>query len=123
MSDNIRRNAIKTPYRCDICAFDLWLPIGDLSCSSLGLYDDARFPGRCILVLHRHVEAIVDVSQMIGHQLIDDIRRAENAIRKATGTTRLNWAVLGNVEPHLHVHLVPRSTNEPLPDRSPLGTP
>jgi len=38
-------------YRCATCGFELHHPIATLSVSALGLYDDARFPGRCILAL------------------------------------------------------------------------
>jgi len=97
-------------YRCETCGFELWLPIAELSCSTLGLYDDARFPGRCLLVLHEHVEDLTTLPTAIAHHFLDDLRAAERAIRVVTGAGRMNWAVLGNVEPHLHAHLVPRTT-------------
>lgn len=113
----------KAAYRCEVCAFELWLPVARLSCSTLGLYDDARFPGRCILVLHEHVEDVTTLAADIAHKLMDDIRCAVSSIRAVTGTERVNWAVLGNVEPHLHVHLVPRRATEPVADRSPWEHP
>lgn len=110
-------------YRCEQCEFELWLPICRLACSTLGLYDDSRFPGRCILVLHEHIENLASLPKSLGYQFIDDIRLAEQALRAVTGAARVNWAVLGNVEPHLHVHLVPRVGDEPFPDRSPWEHP
>jgi len=43
-------------YECDQCRFDLWLPVASLFVSELGFYDDARFPGRCILAFRDHAE-------------------------------------------------------------------
>lgn len=75
-------------YRCETCGFELWLPIAELSCSTLGLYDDARFPGRCLLVLHEHVEDLTTLPTAIAHHFLDDLRAAERAIRVVTGAGR-----------------------------------
>lgn len=40
-----------------------------------------------------------------------------------TAAARINYAVLGNAEPHLHVHLIPRSTEEAKPTRPPWEHP
>ena len=40
--------------------------------------------------------------------LAANLEVAGQAIRKATGATRINYAVLGNAAPHIHVHLIPR---------------
>jgi diadenosine tetraphosphate (Ap4A) HIT family hydrolase len=98
----------------------LFKPIGELSVSTLGLYDDGRFPGRCLLALNSHAEHFEDLPRTLAQQLTDDIQRAASAIRKATAAKRINLAILGNVEPHLHVHLIPRGgVSDPVPGRSP----
>ncbi len=92
--------------------------------SRAGLYDDARFPGRCLLVLNQHEE---DLTALEGRLLIDymaDLRDLSAALRTVTGAQRLNVAVLGNAVPHVHWHVVPRIPEfEPLPDRSPWSDP
>jgi diadenosine tetraphosphate (Ap4A) HIT family hydrolase len=45
-------------------------------------------------------------------------------IKKAINGDRMNYAILGNTEPHLHFHLIPRKIdNEPIPNRSPWNHP
>ena len=41
-----------------------------------------------------------------------------DALLEATGASRINYEILGNSEPALHVHLFPRYPSEPLPYRS-----
>lgn len=102
------------------CGFVLWQPIAQSEYSSLGLYDDARFPGRSILRLNEHQDSLerVPTSTLMG--FMQDIQAAIAAIRGATGAARVNVAILGNRDPHVHAHLVPRfPLTEQFPDCSP----
>jgi diadenosine tetraphosphate (Ap4A) HIT family hydrolase len=111
-------------FQCPICGFGLWHPIGALKVSHLGLYDDARFPGRCILSLNDHAEHWEELDPSLLHDFVDDSRTAISAIRGATGAQRVNLAVLGNTDPHIHFHLIPRSpSTEPNPMKSPWSDP
>lgn len=110
-------------YLCDVCSFELWLPIGRLDVSTLGLYDDARFPGRCLLVFHRHEEDLGTLSTVEAHQLMEDLRRAGRVILAVTKAPRMNYALLGNKEPHIHFHLIPRSTSDPVSHLTPWHHP
>lgn len=109
---------------CDVCGFKLWLPISQLRRSALGLYDDARFPGRCILAFMSHEEQLWDLDSVTAAAFLEDARDAARAIARATDSPRVNYAVLGNTEPHLHWHLIPRFPDrEPLPARPPWEHP
>jgi len=110
--------------RCAACEFELYHPIVDLSVSSLGLYDDRRFPGRCILACHEHCEHFEDLEPASTTAFVSDMQRAARAIRDVTGADRVNLAILGNAAPHLHAHLVPRLRDtDPVPTRSPWSHP
>lgn len=92
--------------------------------STLGLYNDARFPGRCILALHEHYEDLGDVDPVLLVEYIGDVRRAGRAIKAATTADRMNYAVLGNTMPHVHFHLIPRVLeDDPVPRRPPWEHP
>ena len=45
-------------------------------------------------------------------QFLKDMARLGDAVFKVTGALRINYAMLGNVEPALHAHVVPRYTDE-----------
>ena len=40
---------------------------------------------------------------------------AARAIQAAVGAFKMNYEVLGNADPHLHCHLIPRQQGEPKP--------
>jgi diadenosine tetraphosphate (Ap4A) HIT family hydrolase len=111
-------------YTCSTCGFELWLPVLTLDVSTLGLYNDARFPGRSILALHEHYEDLSDVEPDLLSQFMADVSSAGRAIKSATEADRMNYAVLGNIEPHVHFHLIPRVlAKDPVPQRPPWEHP
>jgi diadenosine tetraphosphate (Ap4A) HIT family hydrolase len=110
-------------YKCEKCSFELWLPIAQLSVSVLGLYDDARFPGRCILILAEHHENLATLAPDIAESFLNDARRVGRAISAVVAPARINYALLGNKAPHPHWHLIPRQPEEPKPTRTPWEDP
>ena len=42
-----------------------------------------------------------------------DMTRLGDALLKVTGAVRVNYAILGNLDPALHAHVFPRYTDEP----------
>lgn len=98
-------------------------PLASLPASQLSFYNDARFPGTCVLGLKVHAVHWDEIEPEILHLFIDDSQRVARAIRKATKCERVNLAVLGNQSHHIHMHFVPRYTTDPEPTRSPWSDP
>lgn len=119
--DNLVGVVEKTPdYACSECGFALWNPVCQLDVSFLGIYNDDRFPGRSILALNEHFEHWEDLPTALLNAYVADSQRAMRAISKATGAARVNLAVLGNTDSHVHFHLIPRyPESEALPNKSP----
>lgn len=112
------------PYRCAACGFALWLPVADLDVAVVGLYDDARFPGRCLVALREHAEHLHDLDDHTVAALMAAATRVGRTVRDAVAADRLNYAVLGNTEAHVHVHVIPRiHTLDPIPKRPPWEHP
>jgi diadenosine tetraphosphate (Ap4A) HIT family hydrolase len=42
-----------------------------------------------------------------------DVQRASRALRQLSAVERVNVAILGNREPHVHAYLIPRRPDEP----------
>lgn len=95
-------------WRCAVCGFAQPRPIAQLRATTLAFYDDARFPGRAVLVLGEHAELIEALPIETARDLALDVRQAAAAVRAASGARRINYAAFGNVVPHVHVHLIPR---------------
>lgn len=114
------------------CGFLLYHPIAQSDTSKIGLYSDSRFPGRCILALRgdkcfqgdKHVESLEELPDSLMLDFMSDVRAACRAIGRVVDADRVNIAILGNREHHLHAHLIPRfSSNEAFPDCSPWDDP
>jgi diadenosine tetraphosphate (Ap4A) HIT family hydrolase len=51
-------------------------------------------------------------------QFLVDMARLGDALLKVTSAQRINYAILGNVEPALHAHVIPRYADEPEAQRT-----
>lgn len=97
---------------CGVCGFALWLPIAQLSAADVGLYDDGRFPGRLLVSVRDHHDHLDQMPAGKLGEFMADVQRASRALRTLNGVRRVNVAVLGNREPHVHAHLIPRRPGE-----------
>lgn len=109
---------------CPTCGFGLWMPIMGLTESEIGLYSDSRFPGRCIVTLRDHYEQLDDMQPWPLATFMEEIQYCVEALKAATGSPRINVAILGNAESHVHAHLIPRyPEQEALPSKAPWEDP
>ena len=64
--------------------------------------------GRCVIVLNTHFENFTDLSDEQVSELWVFIKKIEKTIKKSFNCDLVNYTVLGNIDKHLHVHVVPR---------------
>ena len=82
--------------------------IADLDLCRLLLMNDSRYPWLVLVPrLHGLVE-LTDLDRARQHQLLDEIHRADTALRQLGSFDKLNVAALGNVVSQLHVHVIAR---------------
>ena len=68
--------------------------------------------GYCLLLPD---PVVADLNALTGdrrRQFLDDMAGLGDAVLLVTGAERINYEILGNVEPALHAHVIPRHTNE-----------
>jgi diadenosine tetraphosphate (Ap4A) HIT family hydrolase len=87
--------------------------IAELQLTRLYLNPDQRYPGSCILVARRHWVEITDLSPAEYETLWRDVGVASRAVLAVCRPDKLNVATLGNLVPHLHVHVIPRRHDDP----------
>ena len=80
-----------------------WVVIGDVQ----------LLPGYCLLLADPVVPSLNDLSRENRGQFLQDMARVGDAILKATDSFRINYEILGNSEPELHAHILPRYMHEP----------
>lgn len=82
--------------------------VADLDLCRVLLMNDARYPWLVLVPrLHGLVE-LADLDRARQHQLLDEINRADSALRHFGPFDKLNVAALGNVVAQLHVHVIAR---------------
>ncbi len=68
--------------------------------------------GYCLLLPD---PVVPDLNALTGdrrRQFLDDMARLGDAVLAVTGAERINYEILGNVEPALHAHVIPRHNSE-----------
>ena len=71
--------------------------------------------GHSLVIPKTHYEKVQDISKDDTHDLFETVRKAISKVDKITGATLLavhNGEQSGQEIPHVHVHLIPRSSND-----------
>lgn len=87
--------------------------IAHLPSGKVHLQNDADYPGYAILIFHRHAVELFDLTPEEKHHWIEDIALVGKAIWEVCQPEKLNVSMLGNMSPHLHCHIIPRSPRDP----------
>jgi diadenosine tetraphosphate (Ap4A) HIT family hydrolase len=82
--------------------------LGDLGVCRVLLFDDARFPWIVLVPKRAGLVEITDLPALERHELLDEITRTMDAMKKVTSAYKLNVAALGNSVRQLHVHVIAR---------------
>jgi diadenosine tetraphosphate (Ap4A) HIT family hydrolase len=91
-----------------------WTRVARLGCSTLYLDRNQTYRGHCQLVFDpRHVVGLENLTAEEYGGFLADARRAALAIVEVCRPDLMNYACLGNVMPHVHMHLVPRYRTDP----------
>ncbi|MEM6551626.1 MAG: hypothetical protein AAF750_05820 [Planctomycetota bacterium] len=77
------------------------------------LGDTQFLPGYCLLLPDPVVPTLNDLTGPQRTRFLDDMAALGDAVLAETGCLRINYSMLGNLEPALHAHVFPRYANEP----------
>lgn len=92
---------------------DYPLVVGRMASGWLVMGEIQVVPGYCLLLpdpVVPHLNAMpVDARQ----RFLSDMAAAGDALLRSTDAVRINYEMLGNLEPALHAHLFPRRDSEP----------
>ena len=78
------------------------------------LNPDQAFEGYTFLTLKWHEEELYGLADKDRKQFLEDMSLVASALSKAFNPDKMNYELLGNSMPHLHWHLVPRYTSDPM---------
>lgn len=86
--------------------------VGDLPLSRLLISKDANYPWLLLVPRRAGIGEIIDLDAADRTQLMIEIAQTGAALKAMTACDKLNIAVIGNVVPQLHVHVVARRRSD-----------
>lgn len=105
---------------CPFCTEDpdrneFWIKIIKFKTSKLCLSLDQTYMGQCLLIFDNsyHATNLDDLDSNDYISYMAELRIALIAIRSVFSPDHVNIELLGNVIPHLHIHIIPRYCNDP----------
>ena len=75
------------------------------------LHHSQYYLGRCAVILNRHLEDFFDISTKERDELFTIMNSLRKSINQAFHPDMFNYATLGNIVPHVHLHVIPRYKN------------
>lgn len=90
------------------------LQIAELKNCYVTLNGDQFFPGYCLVFTKNHVTELFLLDAATRAAVIEEVNCVAAALYAAFHPTKINYELLGNMVPHMHWHIVPRFTSDPL---------
>jgi diadenosine tetraphosphate (Ap4A) HIT family hydrolase len=78
------------------------------------LNPDQAFEGYTFLTLKWHEEELYKLADKDRKQFLEDMSLVASTLAKTFKPDKMNYELLGNSMPHLHWHLIPRYTTDPM---------
>jgi len=82
--------------------------------STAKLNPDQYFLGYSFVVFKKHEVELYDISDQERREFLEDMSNVARALALAFKPDKMNYELLGNGQPHMHWHLVPRYRSDPL---------
>lgn len=86
----------------------LMIKICDLEVSTVYLFKEQTYKGRCNVVYKEHKSEITDLTEEEAAAFINDVRKVAKAIHKAFNPDKINYGAFADTMKHLHLHIVPK---------------
>jgi len=92
---------------------DLMIEIGPMQVSTLYLFKEQTYRGRCVVAYRAHVNELFELSEPELALFTQDVARAAKAMKAAFNPAKINYGAYSDKLPHLHMHLVPKYVDGP----------
>lgn len=92
---------------------DLMIEICDLNVSTLFLFKEQTYRGRCIVAHKDHFNELFELTDQERNEFMKDVTRVAKAMSKAFGAEKINMGAYSDKLKHLHFHLSPKYIDGP----------
>ncbi|NDW10240.1 HIT family protein [Dysgonomonas sp. 520] len=92
---------------------DLMIEICDLNVSTVFLFKEQTYSGRCIVAYNKHNVELFELSDDELLAFMKDVNKVAAVMKKQFNAVKINYGAYSDKLPHLHIHLVPKYEGGP----------
>ena len=92
---------------------NLMIEIAQLSVSTVYLFKEQTYMGRCIVAYKDHVNDLNELSDDERNAFMADVVRVTRAMQKVFNPEKINYGAYSDKLSHLHFHLAPKYVDGP----------
>lgn len=105
------------PTDCLYCSSNelqksLMIKICDLQVSTLFLFREQTYRGRCVVAYKKHVNELFELSETERNLFMADVCNVASALQNAFHASKINYGAYSDKLAHLHFHIVPKYVDE-----------
>ena len=86
----------------------------ELKQTLVSLNRDQFFPGYCFVYAKKHVTELFHLEDSVRNEVMAEVSAVAKALYNTLRPDKINYELLGNMAPHMHWHIVPRFSSDPL---------
>ncbi|MBU3112196.1 HIT family protein [Clostridium lacusfryxellense] len=103
---------------CFYCVKDprltnLMIEICQLEASTLYLFKEQTYKGRCVVAYNGHKNELFDLNDEERDLYMKDVAKVARTLSKAFSADKINYGAYADTMTHLHYHIVPKYKNGP----------
>jgi Diadenosine tetraphosphate (Ap4A) hydrolase and other HIT family hydrolases len=87
---------------------DLMIEICELNVSTVYLFKEQSYRGRCVVAYNNHVNELFELEDKDLELYMKDVKKVAAAIKNAFSPNKINYGAYSDKLPHLHFHIVPK---------------
>ncbi|HEY5498901.1 MAG TPA: HIT family protein [Bacteroidales bacterium] len=92
---------------------DLMIEICDLSVSTLFLFKEQTYYGRCVVAYKGHANQLFELSDADRNAFMADVARVAKVLTTTFNPVKINMGAYSDKLQHLHFHLAPKYVDGP----------
>ena len=92
---------------------DLMIEICHLKVSTLFLFREQTYRGRCIVAYKDHATELYELKGEALLAFMEDVNTVARAMKDIFAPAKINYGAYSDKLPHLHIHLVPKYVDGP----------
>lgn len=90
---------------------DLMIEICELNVSTVFLFKEQTYKGRCVVAYKDHTKELYDLQGEALLAYMEDVNKVARAMKEAFQPIKINYGAYSDKLPHLHIHLCPKYEN------------